>query len=81
MINANEAEDMNIAAADRKLEIKDEKEPSPRTKKALAGYVKHLEKSNEQLQLEFIDQRKKIRDKEAQEAEETAKLLAKQLPL
>ena len=43
-------------------------EDSPRTKKALETYGKHLEKSRVDRELEFIDQRKAHRDKEERKA-------------
>ena len=48
---------------------------SPRTKKALEAYGKHLEKSRAELELEFIDSRKAAREREERKAEEIAKII------
>ena len=68
MINAHEDDDVNIAAtssapdkgeADNQEKL--EEEASPRTKKALEEYAKHFDKSKNELELEFIEQRKEHR--------------------
>lgn len=84
MINAHEDEAINVEVgapdkgeADEVLELQ-KLETTPRTKQVLEGYTKHLGKSKQELELEFIDQRKAARDKEDRIAEQMAKVIEKQ---
>ena len=56
-----------------------EREETPRTKEALSAYANHLGKSRAQQEMEFIDQRKAQRDKDAKNKDELSQILSRPL--